>query len=292
MEKICCFCNKRFANGKAMGGHLRSHYAKHPLPPKPNPLPHQPQHPKSPPSPSSSSMHSYRSQNNHELIAVITDHPRPAASVMIKGGDTGSESPRSGLITCRRSKRRRTVESESVTGVAVELAEQASSDSEICLVDEEREKTPTTATKRGSYRCNTCKKLFRSYQALGGHRASHKKMKGIVIKDEEAESEDEEGSGSGGGADEVVGGFKCPFCDKVFESGQALGGHKKVHFSYLPVAAPAPAPAAVGNSAKSGGVCLDLNRPADELSDGEVSIGTAIEAAEAYCCKYIVLLHL
>ncbi|KAL1347293.1 hypothetical protein HN51_020763 [Arachis hypogaea] len=32
--------------------------------------------------------------------------------------------------------------------------------------------------KRGKFECTTCNKIFHSYQALGGHRASHKKIKG------------------------------------------------------------------------------------------------------------------
>jgi hypothetical protein len=31
--------------------------------------------------------------------------------------------------------------------------------------------------RKGRYKCETCNKVFKSYQALGGHRASHKKIK-------------------------------------------------------------------------------------------------------------------
>jgi hypothetical protein len=110
---------------------------------------------------------------------------------------------------------------------------------------------------QGKFKCETCKKGFRSYQALGGHRASHKKIK--------IHEEHEEGNGSGCGEDNRSVGkriFKCPFCEKVFDSGQALGGHKKVHFSYLPV-----------TNAKISINLLDLNVPALEGThdDGEVS---------------------
>ncbi|KAJ6714671.1 ZINC FINGER PROTEIN ZAT1-RELATED [Salix viminalis] len=122
----------------------------------------------------------------------------------------------------------------------------------------------TKLKSQGKYKCETCKRGFRSYQALGGHRASHKKIK--------THDEHEEGSGSGngcGGGDNhrsTAGKriFKCPFCEKVFDSGQALGGHKKVHFSYLPVT----------DNARISIDLLDLNIPALEGSthdDGEVS---------------------
>ncbi|KAL1541672.1 zinc finger protein ZAT9-like [Salvia divinorum] len=66
------------------------------------------------------------------------------------------------------------------------------------------------------FRCMICNKGFPSYQALGGHRASHKKFKGccaptiptVIPKPDHHE---------------------CPICFKVFPSGQALGGHKRSH---------------------------------------------------------------
>ncbi|KAF0922105.1 hypothetical protein E2562_024677 [Oryza meyeriana var. granulata] len=37
---------------------------------------------------------------------------------------------------------------------------------------------PISAVPRGMFECKACKKVFTSHQALGGHRASHKKVKG------------------------------------------------------------------------------------------------------------------
>jgi hypothetical protein len=37
---------------------------------------------------------------------------------------------------------------------------------------------PVSAVPRGLFECKACKKVFTSHQALGGHRASHKKVKG------------------------------------------------------------------------------------------------------------------
>ncbi|XP_015578908.1 zinc finger protein ZAT9 [Ricinus communis] len=300
MEKnrICKICNRRFANGKAMGGHMRSHLAKLPLPPKPIIKVQYPSPIKSlSPSPSSSSslnysftknpIQSYRSIN-HEL-PFMSSNPAAASN---DDGESETDSPKNNP-TRRRSKRRR----KSIEKVAESSPEQVSSISDIfnneedvalCLlmlskdkripikqvyeymeeVESENEEEEDDESfdaipmrSKGKYKCKTCKKEFRSYQALGGHKASHKKIKTHV------KVEHEEGSGSGSG----VGGncvtvvdhkmFKCPFCDKMFDSGQALGGHKKVHFSYL------------GNakmSAKSSHDLLDLNLPAPE-DDGEVS---------------------
>ncbi|XP_020225789.1 zinc finger protein ZAT4 [Cajanus cajan] len=120
--------------------------------------------------------------------------------------------------------------------------------------------------KRGKFECTTCKKIFHSYQALGGHRASHKKIKGCFASRNESSENSTEleehlspdpttteskllkneyvekhemvtntiANGFDNEADTVreskkVKGHECPICLKVFPSGQALGGHKRSH---------------------------------------------------------------
>ncbi|EEF47795.1 putative uncharacterized protein DDB_G0293878 [Ricinus communis] len=111
------------------------------------------------------------------------------------------------------------------------------------------------------FECTTCNKVFHSYQALGGHRASHKKTKGcfasrsdsnensietelspdptadskLIIKsikneisvDQLAIERDNKAETSYGAKKSK--GHECPVCFKVFPSGQALGGHKRSH---------------------------------------------------------------
>jgi uncharacterized CHY-type Zn-finger protein len=291
MEKhrICKICNRRFANGKAMGGHMRSHLAKHPIPPKPSQ-----QHDNSPPpaaaaapestqpSPSSSSslifhsinnpMQSYRSVNGELSLAENSDRESE--------NDSHSQS-----LTRRRSKRRRKPivpladplpESEPVSSVSDAFPEE---DVAMCLLMLSRDKWTKGKEKvhpeegeddyslyqirtRTKFRCETCRKVFRSYQALGGHRASHKKNnnleqhvvvgEGKVVVDKRV--------------------YECPFCFKVFESGQALGGHKKVHFSNVGDAR---------SSARHGDNLIDLNLPAPEDEDevSQVALSTVSNAA-------------
>ncbi|WVZ21259.1 hypothetical protein V8G54_008581 [Vigna mungo] len=123
-----------------------------------------------------------------------------------------------------------------------------------------------SSNKRGKFECATCKKIFHSYQALGGHRASHKKIKGcFASRNESSENSTElEADISPDPTTEskllkneyveehemvtvttTTTGFdneeererdlkkgkvhECPICLKVFPSGQALGGHKRSH---------------------------------------------------------------
>eukprot|EP01018_Ginkgo_biloba_P014380 Gb_23552 [translate_table: standard] len=126
------------------------------------------------------------------------------------------------------------------------------------------------ASKRKTkYECKTCRKIFHTYQALGGHRASHKKVKGCFARitvHEETETLEEEiideeqlsradrllssefhktssksqGKDSSNESTEEIAEtphasnkvpkvHECSICHRIFASGQALGGHKRCH---------------------------------------------------------------
>ncbi|KAJ4907945.1 Zinc finger protein ZAT12 [Raphanus sativus] len=67
------------------------------------------------------------------------------------------------------------------------------------------------------FTCKTCLKEFHSFQALGGHSASHKKhnnsenLSGMIKKAKAPSS------------------HTCPICGVEFPMGQALGGHMRRH---------------------------------------------------------------
>ncbi|KAM7516996.1 hypothetical protein LguiA_006579 [Lonicera macranthoides] len=72
------------------------------------------------------------------------------------------------------------------------------------------------------YKCSVCDKAFGSYQALGGHKASHRKHSG---------SAEEQSTSSTTAATNSVGRIhECSICHKCFPTGQALGGHKRCHY--------------------------------------------------------------
>ncbi|CAK7329088.1 unnamed protein product [Dovyalis caffra] len=90
------------------------------------------------------------------------------------------------------------------------------------------------------FECSSCKKVFGSHQALGGHRASHKNVKGCfaITRSDGCENIVEDHGGNGDVKENVednskalmVLGHKCSICLRVFPSGQALGGHKRCHW--------------------------------------------------------------
>lgn len=127
---------------------------------------------------------------------------------------------------------------------------------------------------RGKYKCETCKKVFKSYQALGGHRASHKKIK-FYTPVQETELDQENAGASINPASPPLSVKKvheCPVCFRVFSSGQALGGHKRTHVTGLVASTSARSASA---STKLGENLIDLNLPApiddDDISQIELS---------------------
>ncbi|KAI3822536.1 hypothetical protein L1987_10127 [Smallanthus sonchifolius] len=86
------------------------------------------------------------------------------------------------------------------------------------------------------YECKTCDRGFTSFQALGGHRASHNKphkdvhelsknRTSILISPNKTLSCNPSGSTKGHKVHE------CSICGSEFTSGQALGGHMRRHRS-------------------------------------------------------------
>ncbi|KAH1073431.1 hypothetical protein J1N35_025759 [Gossypium stocksii] len=311
MEKHRCkLCLKSFINGRALGGHMRSHMLNLPI--------HVNQ--ASQESVSASASASYSSgeddDDKKEQIYGLRENPKrsvrmvdpefiDAGSVVVQDRESETESSKN--LTRRRSKRTRKTlyqheEEEEV--VKVNITESVSSISDttteedvaFCLMmlsrdqwkqhdeqeedDESEEETeeseeylkstkPNRST-RGKYRCETCNRVFKSYQALGGHRASHKKMKPYSPATE-AIHEPPENVGSSIPEKKT---HECPVCFRIFSSGQALGGHKRSHVTGQ-VIATSTTKTAVTSSKKLGDSLIDLNLPApmddDDISQIELS---------------------
>ncbi|KAK9690610.1 hypothetical protein RND81_09G140700 [Saponaria officinalis] len=139
--------------------------------------------------------------------------------------------------------------------------------------------TPTRFT------CSSCRKTFPTHQALGGHRASHKNVKGcFAITRCGAEDEGTEGHNCNyaGSLDLALGlglslspAHICVICSKGFSSGQALGGHMRCHGdkhdeASTSSAAPGPGVRPGPSTEPDEGQCsgFDLNMPAQEEDVG------------------------
>ncbi|KAJ9175482.1 hypothetical protein P3X46_014531 [Hevea brasiliensis] len=141
------------------------------------------------------------------------------------------------------------------------------------------------------YECKTCNRAFPSFQALGGHRASHKKPKNDEKKQFAISSDEEDGhfrdvsslslqlsnnnnnrgmySSSNQNKTKI---HECSVCGAEFTSGQALGGHMRRHrtpigantrttLSLAPMAKESEEPKKARNLLS---LDLDLNLPAPE----------------------------
>ncbi|KAJ1697475.1 hypothetical protein LUZ63_005987 [Rhynchospora breviuscula] len=141
-----------------------------------------------------------------------------------------SSSPRrEGWVKRKRSERRRTPTPTTAVAVSVSVAARTEEeDLALTLMLLSRDQSgsgsrvvtrfqPGSSSGSGKavFSCSVCGKSFDSYQALGGHKTSHRKP---------------------ASSNEVVPGVqrvkehRCSICLVAFASGQALGGHKRKHY--------------------------------------------------------------
>ncbi|KAL8114424.1 hypothetical protein AgCh_021321 [Apium graveolens] len=206
-------------NGKALGGHMRSHLFPLPLPRK-----HIDPH-----------------------VVLVQDRESETES----RNPTRKRSTRARklkVVELQNTAFKKPSSAESVPELEVvsSVCDDTASDIHDCFEDEEdvasclmmmgRDKWRVKSVSVARYECETCKKVFGSFQALGGHRTSHKKVKKRLgdyhHQVEEKSLEEKPRKKIIGNNKNVVKKLmhECPVCFKVFGSGQALGGHKRSHF--------------------------------------------------------------
>ncbi|CAI0452776.1 unnamed protein product [Linum tenue] len=156
----------------------------------------------------------------------------------------------------------------------------------------------TTTNRAGFfvYECKTCNRTFPSFQALGGHRASHKKPRPtpgppgiedkkvisagpipacqVEMSNSAAVSATNSGKAATPAGNKAAKVHECAICGAEFTSGQALGGHMRRHRGVVTATAAGivDTSAAVNyedlnNQQKNHVLSLDLNLPAPEDLD-------------------------
>ncbi|CAH8340210.1 unnamed protein product [Eruca vesicaria subsp. sativa] len=90
--------------------------------------------------------------------------------------------------------------------------------SQTSMVDVNQQYTERNTSNR--FECKTCNRIFSSFQALGGHRASHKKPK-LSVDQKEMKHVTKNYNGNHM--------HECSICGQSFGTGQALGGHMRRH---------------------------------------------------------------
>ncbi|XP_021813839.1 zinc finger protein ZAT12-like [Prunus avium] len=81
------------------------------------------------------------------------------------------------------------------------------------------------------FECKTCNRQFPSFQALGGHRASHKKPRLMGPGDGNSSNGSDQSQSQGSPPKPKT--HECNICGLEFAIGQALGGHMRRHRSAL-----------------------------------------------------------
>ena len=323
----CKLCFRRFHNGRALGGHMRSHVMAAAATAACSPPPRPQSPPLSLASTSSTEMGGEAAQRRPALPPRgLRDGARRRLGIgapefsgggapggnlsVVQDGESDTESSPRFVVSRRRSKRARrraslppppdpeqpassvsdaTTEEDvamslvmlsrdlwarSRSGPERHWGPAASSEAEQNNggggADEaERDQDHDVARPRGRHQCGACRKVFRSYQALGGHRASVKKGKGGCVSVPPAPPTPPAAppSSKSRRVEAAPAIHECPFCLRVFESGQALGGHKRTH---MPSAGAAP-PSTPAKCGDSGSGSIDLNVPAAADDDFELS---------------------
>ncbi|KAL6986015.1 hypothetical protein U1Q18_019382 [Sarracenia purpurea var. burkii] len=285
----CKLCSKAFSNGRALGGHMRSHFASLPIPPKP--ILQQQQLSDSTESASSLSSSSSSEEEDKEgedksLVYVLRENPKKSLRVVdpesvVQDRESETESPRN--PTRRRSKRR-TLEvgfaRKRSSAESVAKLEQVSSVSDtspeedvaLCLMMLSRDAWSSVGSNQSRSTGHLTRKKFHRETCRTSQRTSHAKVNNCF-------QDDEDGSSPDLIADQKV--HECSICYRVFGSGQALGGHKRSHLISASSAAAVTSSGKFGKSSvekksvKFGESLIDLNSPApiedDDLSQPEVS---------------------
>ncbi|CAL5365503.1 unnamed protein product [Camellia sinensis] len=189
-----------------------------------------------------------------------------------------------------------TEEEENMANCLILLAQGHESKNPIDLDDDDDDDNDmglkfTSKRSAQAYQCKTCFRIFSSFQALGGHRASHTKPKpkekrptmiATTSSDEEQQQFKNKPLNTHSKSSSKV--HECSICGAEFMSGQALGGHMRRHRAPPPIGTTTTATTTTSLSLRTSefesddlqeakrarnvlSLDLDLNLPAPDVDD-------------------------
>lgn len=123
----------------------------------------------------------------------------------------------------KRSRKMTTAEEEYLAFCLVMLREKNGTTVDELFANQARPIRALPLPNTLSYKCSICNKAFGSYQALGGHKSSHRKP---TPRNETVKPTSLSSTSTSQSLDK----HQCSICFKTFPSGQALGGHKRCHY--------------------------------------------------------------
>ncbi|KAF8395069.1 hypothetical protein HHK36_019009 [Tetracentron sinense] len=112
------------------------------------------------------------------------------------------------------------------------------------------------------FQCKTCNRQFSSFQALGGHRASHKKPRLIGEDPNQLQNSPVKPKT-----------HECSICGLEFAIGQALGGHMRRHRATMIDGLSSGLPPRQVPVVKKSAFWLDLNLTPMEENDLDLKLG-------------------
>ncbi|KAK7390972.1 hypothetical protein VNO78_19225 [Psophocarpus tetragonolobus] len=131
----------------------------------------------------------------------------------------------------KRSKRPRSETEEEYLALCLIMLAQSGNDRKITTNSKNAQPSSSSSSQKQpsppvklTHTCTVCNKAFPSYQALGGHKASHRKASSestaLLVPNDTVSAATLPGSRM----------HQCSICQKSFPTGQALGGHKRCHY--------------------------------------------------------------